>query len=706
MSVEPVKIDFIVEGMSCSSCSLGIKRQLEKMGMSSVSVEYTTKEVSFETEDKSKIPLAIKKIEDLGYFVVSADKEKEVKEKGLSDIEKKFYFSFIFTIPLLIAMFLPFPLFHNPLFQLVLTIPVFVVGLFHFGKSAYGSIKTGILNMDVLIILGATAAFVYSLAGTILGLGHNFLFYETTASIITLVLLGNLLEHIAVKKNTSAIDDMAKLQKVIARKVFIECDGKEVVKDIDSNRIRLNDILLINLGDYVPVDGEIIRGNASIDEAMLSGESIPVDKNVGDKVVGGTIVVDGSIRIRVTAIGKQTILSQIIELVKSAQKDKPRLQNLADKISAIFVPTVIAISIITFIIAFFVLSIPFRQSLLQSIAVLVISCPCAMGLAIPTAVVVGISRVARNGILIKGASTIQKLTEIKTIAFDKTGTLTTGNFKIRKIECFDKQENEVKKILYNFEKHSSHPISRSLVNEIDIHEEIPVDKVQEIKGGGIIGSDIYGNQYRIGSYEYANKLTSDNSHNIYVVENEKLIAQIDIEDEIRGEAKAVIDFLIAKDIHPVMISGDRKNKCDYVAQKLGIVDYYYEKKPAEKLTLINNFAQHNGIIMVGDGINDAPALATATLGISMSNASQIAIKSAQIILLKGNLNLLRKAIAISKNTMIVIKQNLFWAFFYNIIAIPIAAFGFLNPMIAAAAMAFSDLFVVLNSLRLRVRKLD
>jgi len=705
MSKEPNKIELKIEGMNCANCALGIQKRLIKNGFENVNVNFSLGEAQFSSSSKKQLNDAIQEIESMGYKVVSQNQSENQKPKWYSLIELKFYFALIFTIPLVSAMFLPFDIIHNPYFQLALAVPVFIVGLFHFGKSAYHSILSGIPNMDVLVILGATASFSYSLIGTIFKLGHDYQFYESAAAIITLILLGNMLEHSAIKKTTSAVEDLIKFQKVIAKRITKDMVGNEIIQEIETANIQRSDNLLINTGDKIPVDGEIIEGTGSIDESMISGESIPIEKTIGDKLIGGTLLLSGSIKMKVQAIGKQTMLSQIIELVKKAQQDKPQLQNLADKISAVFVPAVISISILTFVLSFYVFNIDISNAFMRSIAVLVIACPCALGLAIPTAVMVGIGRVARNGILIKGASTIQQFVNIKKIVFDKTGTLTTGNFKIRTIQCFDKSREFVCSVLINLEQHSSHPIAKSILKELKETKKIQLKDHFEEKGLSVSAYDEEGNHYVVGSYTIASKITDDDTHHLYLLENFKLIAYIDIEDEIKLDAAETIAYFVNKGIQPILLSGDRKIKCDELAAKIGITEVYSEKLPHEKLEIIEMLSKESDIAMVGDGINDAPALAKARVGISLSNGTQIAIQSAQIILLKGKLKLLTTTYSISKNTLTIIKQNFFWAFIYNVIAIPIAAFGLLNPMIAAACMALSDVFVVLNSLRLRNKKL-
>jgi P-type Cu+ transporter len=697
------KIELKVEGMDCSNCALGIRKQLEKAGFKDVNVSFASKEVVFDAENDQRVAFAKEKIRSLGYTVIEEDQGKS-KDSFFLTLEFKFFFSLIFTLPLLSAMLFPFDFLHNSWVQLSLAIPVFSMGLYHFGRSAWGSLKSRVPNMDVLIIIGASASFFYSLYGTLNNLGHDFQFYETTAGIITLILLGNLLEHRSVSRTTSAIDSLVNLQKTIARRILIS-GNVETTEEIDSSQIRPDDILIVNSGDNIPVDGLIIQGNAGVDESMISGESFPVQKDNGDSVIGGTLMLSGSIRIKATATGHNTVLSQIIEMVKKAQNDKPELQNLADKISAIFVPVVIGISLLTFAVSLWLIHIDFQQALLRSIAVLVIACPCALGLAIPTAVIVGVGRLARSGILVKGARTLETIAGIRKVVFDKTGTLTTGIFRMGNINTYGINESEAKRILYNLEKHSSHPIAKSILNEMQPDNSIDFEKIEEVRGEGMVASDKEGNTYKAGAFKIAANLTKDTSHTIYLIRNNELVATFDLCDEVKPEAKPLIAYLNKNAVTSVLLSGDSEEKSAQVAMETGISEFYSKQTPAQKLAYLNTESGKHSTAMVGDGINDAPALAAATIGISLSNATQIAIQSAQVILLNGKLDLLKKAHGISKITLITIKQNLFWAFFYNIIAIPFAAAGFLNPMIAATAMAFSDIFVVLNSLRLRSRKI-
>jgi Cu+-exporting ATPase len=606
-------------------------------------------------------------------------------------------------------MLLPFPMLHMPLVQLLLSLPVMYIGATHFGKSAWGSVKLLVPNMDVLIVLGSGSAFIYSLAEMLLhpGNSHSDLYFETAATIVTLVLFGNVLEARSVKQTTSAIDELHKIQVRSARRISI-VDGREVFTETPLKSILKGDILLVNTGDQIPLDGTILDGEALVDESMITGESVPVEKQKGFAVIGGTLLVNGTLRMQVDKVGEDTVLAGIIRLVKTAQKNKPNIQKLGDRVSAIFVPVVLAIAIITFLISWLMVHLPVHQALMSSIAVLVIACPCAMGLATPTAVMVGIGRAAKNGILIKGGNTVEAFANIKTIVFDKTGTLTTGAFTLQHMQVFGENEALVRQLVYSLEMHSSHPIAKSLVKALEAEcKVLPLMQMQEHKGIGISAKDAVGNTYQLGSYRLAKHLTEQADHSLYLVRNDVLLATLDLMDEVKQQAKETIAALRAWNIRCILLSGDTKAKCDALASALGIDEVHSEQHPDEKLKVISKLASAGPTAMVGDGINDAPALAMATVGVSMGESTQAAIQSAQVILLNGqDLSSLVHAISISRHTLLTIKQNLFWAFFYNCIAIPVAAAGLLNPMIGALAMAFSDVFVIGNSIRLKYKNLN
>lgn len=717
MAENATNITLQVEGMDCTTCALGITKNLQKKGLENVYVDFATGEATFLLNDKIKLQSIIKGINDLGYKVVDSKYLEENKGK-IATIEKRFYFTLPFTIILFFGhMLLPHDFILNkPYAQLIICVPVFITGIIQFGKSAWGSLKSGVPNMDVLVFTGSASAFIYSIIGMYFYIGtpmvHNYLFFETTASVISLVLLGNVFEQRSVKKTTTAISELIAIQVTKAKMIGLQM-GKELITEVEYKNIPVGAILQVNSGDKIPVDGEIFSGDASIDESMITGERLPVEKSISDKVIGGTIVVKGNIRMRAENVGDQTLLAKIIGLVKKAQQDKPEIQKLGDKISAIFVPAVLGIAVLTFFVNYFFLDLtsftnPLKESIMRSIAVLVISCPCAMGLATPTAVMVGIGRAAKNGILIKGGSTLEEFAKVKNIVFDKTGTLTTGNFKINSINLHNGvSEEEVKEILYSLEIHSSHPIAKSIVAALKGIVGREFKTVKEEKGLGITAQDHQNNIYQIGSYKIASEFPKNEIHDIYVLKNNILIATVDIEDDVKLNVKETIDEFNKVGINTILISGDNRKNCESLAQKVNINKVYSEQSPAQKLALIEILTKEGSTAMVGDGINDAPALAKATVGISLSNATQVAINAAQIILLHNNdLSTLRHANLISKHTLLTIKQNLFWAFFYNIVAIPIAACGLLSPAFGALTMAFSDVIVIGNSIRLKTKKLS
>ncbi|SDE70586.1 Cu+-exporting ATPase [Mucilaginibacter pineti] len=691
-------IELNVTGMHCNNCAMSVHKLLEKKGLHNILVDFASEEVKFSTADDSKLPEVIKGIENLGFKVI--DDIIQHSTAFYDKVENKFFFCAVFTAPLLLHMLFPWHFLHQPLVQLLLCLPVFIVGCLHFGKSAWSSVKGGVPNMDVLIFIGSTSAFIYSLVGTLQNLGEQYQFYETCATIITLVLLGNVFEKRSVTQTTSAVKDLIKFQQVNANRVIN--GGVELISAKD---VRPGDTLLVNQGDKIPVDGEILSGNASVDEAMLTGESLPVEKQKYDKVIGGTILLNGNIHMLATKVGSNTILSQIIELMKKAQAAKPPVQKLGDKVASIFVPAVIGIALITFVVTYFASAAGLQRSLMNAIAVLVISCPCAMGLATPTAVMVGLGRAAKNGILIKGGDTIEAVANTKYVVFDKTGTLTTGKFGINEIKAEPGNDIElIRGIITAIEERSSHPIAKSLVAGLkgSAQKKVILKIAKEEKGLGMRAEDVEGNNYFLGTA----KNNTEDHFNLSLYKNQALLAQIAIDDQIKPETGELIIKLRKMGIVPVLLSGDKKNRCLKVASMIGITEVHAEKLPDEKLKVIDIYKQKGKTIMIGDGINDAPALTKADVGVSMNDASQVAIQSASVVLLNTDLHSVIKFLQISKHTLITIKQNLFWAFAYNIVAIPVAAFGFLNPMVGAFAMAFSDVVVIGNSLRLKRKRID
>lgn len=697
-----------IEGMDCSSCALSIEKKLNERGLKNVSVSFPNAEAVFTNETNLPLSRIVTDIESLGYKVI-IDQNK-TKNSWYQTTEGRFYLTLPFSTVLMLHMVFPESFLGNHWVQLFLCLPVFIIGWISFGKSSIASTLNGTPNMDVLILLGSSAAFIYSLIGMLMmPHSHLMLFFETTSTIITLVLLGNLIEQRTVQQTTTAIKDLAQLQPQTAKKVFLFL-GEEKTEEISFKEIKPGDILLVNSGDKIPADGEIIWGFGIINESMITGENLPVDRKLQGKVLAGTILEQGTFKMRVTKSNEDSALAHIIALVKEAQRNKPDIQKLGDKVSNIFVPAVVLISIITFLITYFALEKSFASSLINAIAVLVISCPCAMGLATPTAVMAGLGRASKNGMLIKGATTMETLAKAKVIFFDKTGTLTKGNFVIEGLKVFSKLSvQEVKDIIFSMESHSSHPIAKALCS--NLKQETTQKKLKQIiehKGMGLEAKDDSGNTYLLGSESLLleHHITiAEPDFDIYLYCNGKLDAAFKIADEVKDDAKLLIQKLKKLDFEVVMLSGDKKEKCDAVAAAIGINKVYSEQLPAQKLEILKTYGAQNITVMVGDGINDAPALSAAHVGISLSNASEAAINAAQIVLIKPQQMMdVFEVIKLSNATMQTIKQNLFWAFLYNIIAIPIAAAGFLNPMIGALSMAFSDVIVVGNSIRLKFRK--
>jgi Cu+-exporting ATPase len=739
------KISWKVDGMDCTNCALTIRKYLEKQGMKDVRVNFATGDVSFDAATEVKTEKLSKDIHDLGYTVVAMNgnghNHTHEHDHGGGAIFSSHFQRFLFCLPFTVVLMLhmiPGVNIHsnwghwlmNPWVQFFLCLPVYVVGMSFFGKSAWKSLRNGFPNMNVLIALGATAAFGYSLAGHLLGLGEGYLFYETAATIIALVFLGNYLEDASIQSTQRELKKLTRSQKVMANMIAFDDQHKEEIFAVENTDLRVGDLVLIKTGEQVPIDCKILWGDVHVNEAIVTGESAPVHKTKKDSLIGGSIIESGTVRAQVTAVGDDTVLSGIINLVKQAQGEKPPVQQMADKISAIFVPVVIGIAVVTLIVNWIVLS-DFQPALMRSIAVLVIACPCAMGLATPAAIAVGLGRGAKKGILFRNATSLELFKDIKQVVFDKTGTLTTGRFKVadfkvlavgsrqsavnsRQSAVGSQQDavltvdhslvEEFKRIAYSLEKYSNHPIARSITETWKTKDEIRWEKTEEIKGLGMRATDKEGNSYQAGSYKIAESFTTDDTHNVYIIKNNELLGWIDVIDELRPESKTVVEYLHQKGIKTILLSGDRRHKTEQLAASVGIGEVIAEQSPEQKLEVIAALTAKTPTAMVGDGINDAPALAKATVGISMSDASHIAIQSAQVVLMNNGLKNLPTALGLGKHTYLTIKQNLFWAFAYNIVAIPVAALGFLTPTFGALVMALSDVVLAINSGRLFVKK--
>ena len=712
------KVEWKIDGMDCTNCALTITKYLQKEGMKAVKVNFIGGDVNFELDgNKSKEQLS-KGIAELGYKVVDENVATQIPNSKFqitqifSNHLQRFLFCLPFTLVLMLHM-LPWHIHFlmNPWIQLVICLPVFFVGMSYFGVSAVKSLRRGIPNMNVLIAVGALAAFIYSLIGTLGNYGMDYVFYETTATIITLVFLGEWIEHKSVATTQKELNKLASSQKVMANMIAFDEAHKELIFPVENNQLHIGDLILIKTGEQVPTDCKILWGEAYVSEALLTGESKPIYKQKKDTLIGGSLFTDGTVKAQVTAIGKDTVLSNILNLVKQAQGEKPPIQQLADKISAIFVPTVIGIAALTFVINYFVADITATQSLMRSIAVLVISCPCAMGLATPAAIAVGLGRATKKGILFRNAKSLELFKNITTVVFDKTGTLTKGQFTISNWQSTI-DEKEFKQIIFSIEKYSNHPIAKAITTAWKINNPIHWKKIEEIKGEGMKAEDAEGNIYTLGKLLQTDHSQTNNhqpttinpTHAAYLTKNNTQIGWFDMEDEIREEAKTVINYLHSKKIKTILLSGDSLARCTTLAAAVGIDEVYAEKTPADKLKIIEQLNAASPVAMIGDGINDAPALAKATIGISISEATQLAMQTAQVVLTNNGIKHLPLALGLGKHTFLTIKQNLFWAFIYNVVAIPIAAMGFLNPGVAALAMGFSDVVLAVNSIRLNYKK--
>lgn len=699
-----------VTGMDCQNCASGIERALAKQGLNEVFVNFQTGEVRFHrAADQLSIAAVTNEIEKLGYRVVEASEDTDpgaAMSAAARATNRRLFFCAALTLPLLLAhplmaLGVDWHWLHNPWWQLALALPVYVIGAWHFGRSALGGLRAGFLNMDVLIWLGATAAMVYSLVGLVWQ-DPNFYFFETSAGIITLVLVGNWLESRAVARTTNAIGSMLQLQAETALRLTATGTVEEVsIKDLIPG-----DVVQVNSGDRVPVDGIVEQGHAAVDESLLTGESLPVDREPGAELIGGSLLLNGAIELRVSRSAKDGTLAKMVELVKTAQQDKPASQRLADRVSAIFVPVVILISILTFLLGWGTGYTTAAQAVLNAIAVLLISCPCAMGLATPTAVMVGVGRMARQGILVKGGQSVETLARVQRMVFDKTGTLTQGNIEIDHIEYLTTEKDRINSLLYAMERHSSHPIAKAVVRKLapvlDLHA-VPELEIMENPGQGLVAIGKEG-RYVLGSARVLQEEHQATEASVYLLSDQELLARLYLSDPPKPESADLIRDLEERAVITSLLSGDSQERTKRLATSIGMTRYLGGQMPGEKLAYLQQETEKGITAMVGDGINDAAALSRADVGISMGDSSAVAIDAAKVVILGDQMSAITKAIDLSRLTLRTIKESLFWAFSYNVVAIPLAALGYLSPLWAAAFMAFSDLVVIGNAIRLRYRK--
>ncbi|MGG3561074.1 heavy metal translocating P-type ATPase [Neobacillus rhizosphaerae] len=730
------KIEFDITGMTCAACSARIEKGLNKLegvvkANVNLALEKATVEYNSSVLTTGEI---IKKVESLGYGARIKEEAKDTSDYRQKEIEKqtgKFIFSAILSFPLLWAMvghfsftsFIWVPkMFMNPWVQFALATPVqFVIGK-QFYVGAYKALKNKSANMDVLVALGTSAAYFYSLYLSLASIGSNDhsveLYYETSSILITLIILGKLFEAKAKGRSSEAIKKLMGLQ---AKTAIIERGGVE--QEVPIEEVIVGDILHIKPGEKIPVDGKIVEGLSAIDESMLTGESVPVDKKIGDEVIGATINKNGFLKVEAIKVGRNTALAQIIKVVEEAQGSKAPIQRLADQISGVFVPIVVALAVFAFIVWYvWVTPGDFAEALEKLIAVLVIACPCALGLATPTSIMAGSGRAAEYGILFKGGEHLEMTHKISTVVLDKTGTVTNGTPILTDVLTVPSQtEEEFLSLVGSAEKQSEHPLAQAIVQgikdkgislkEVSDFEAIPGFGIRALVDGKEL---LVGTRKLMDSFKVTVEGALAQKEEFEKVGKTAMLAAIDgryagmiaVADTIKETSKTAISRLRDMGIEVIMITGDNQQTAKAIATQAGIDNVIAEVLPEGKADEIKKLqAQGKKVAMVGDGINDAPALAVADIGMAIGTGTDVAMEAADITLIRGDLNSIADAIFMSKKTIRNIKQNLFWALAYNTLGIPVAALGLLAPWLAGAAMAFSSVSVVLNALRLQKVKL-
>ncbi|XMB87399.1 heavy metal translocating P-type ATPase [Mycoplasmatota bacterium WC44] len=715
-----------VEGISCSNCAKTIESTFKLYEGVTCKVNVSANKVIFNyDEDKITLTEIADVVRQAGYNPML---EVGTESGSSNSFKKDIVISIILTLPLLwtmwhhlgatwmtprLSMFL-----MQPLVQFILATPVqFYVGR-RFFKGMYKSAKQKVFGMDSLVVMGTLSAYIFSVYQSIVALSEGIwmdlstthmmpeLYFETSATIITVILIGNYFEHIAKNRTSDALVDLINLGAKEAR-LFV--DGKEKMIPIDD--VRIGDKIVVLANEKIPVDGIIVEGNTYIDESMINGEPIPAFKKVSDEVIGATNNTGERIIVEATRVGSETVLAKIIETVEEVSSSKPPIQRTADRIASIFVPIVVTVSVSTFLVWYFIISKDLVLSFEASVAVMVISCPCALGLATPTSILVGSGKALKEGILYKGGEFFEVANKVNAVCFDKTGTLTVGKPEVT--DYFGK--TEIIDYIYSLEKESVHPLSKAIVDYSKNANKLGVINYENINGMGLIG-EIDGKVVAVGSKRLMDEYESDVSRFdkklrilnndgktvVYVSVDGSVEALIGIADVLKSDAKSVIDNLHSRGVETYMITGDNEFVANVIAKKVGIKNVFASVLPTEKANIVKSIKDKNKFVaFVGDGVNDAPALKTADVGIAMSSGSDIAIDSSDVTLMTHDLNLVNKAIDISIATLRNIYQNFGWAFGYNILAIPLAASGRLNPMIAGIAMAFSNITVVLNALRLK-----
>ena len=729
------KINLSIDGMTCSACSNGLEKYLNKQkGISNATVNLVMANAAIEYDEKILNQEKIEQfVKEAGFKSLGEFKEIKIEEKTKKEKIKFIFFSFLAILLMYISMghmvnlpTIPFLDPHtnttNYMISLLILTIFFIIYGFDIFKNGYKNLIHKTPNMDTLVSIGAITSLLYSIYnmyGVFTGNNHQVmnLYFESAAIVIYFIKLGRYIDGISKDKTKEAIQ---KLVKITPNTAVIKIDGIE--KTVTLDEIHKGDIVVSRAGEKIAVDGEIINGKAHLDESFITGESKPVSKEIGNKVIAGSINYDGYIEYMAEKIGKESTISEIVRLVVEASNTKAPIAKVADKVSGYFVPSVIAIAIITFLV-YILIGLGFETAITSFVTVLVVACPCSLGLATPLAIVVSEGLCASNGILVKKSEILENAQNVNTIVFDKTGTLTYGKLRIAEILNYSNIKNrELLQLVGSIESKSTHPIGKAFTDYIDQHElkVLQVQEFETITGYGLVGK-IENEKYILGNAKILEKYNINNEHIedekklaengnsiIYVAKDKNVIALIGVNDIVRENTKEVINILNKNKIQTIMLTGDNKKSAEKIAKDIGITNIISNVIPSEKANIIKNLKKENRYVMMcGDGINDSPALASSDIGVSVNSGTDIAIDSSDVILTKNDLKSILNLIKISKKTIRNIKQNLFWAFFYNILMIPIAI-GLLkpigisiNPMIASAAMVFSSITVILNALRLR-----